>query len=70
MPLGYIDGNYINPAVLYEENFKYHLIRLHREIQSMQEDHGRKDFLAVLDNLIIKTLQLIERTEIHLGNGR
>ena len=70
MPLGYIEGNSIDPAVLNEESFKYHLIQLHREIQSMQEDNGRKDFLAILDNLVKKTLQLNERTEIHLSNGR
>ena len=70
MPLGYIEGNSIDPAVLNEESFKYHLIQLHREIQSMQEDNGRKDFLAILDNLVKKTLHLNERTEIHLSNGQ
>ena len=66
MPIGANSGNEIDSATLNEQDYKISLISLHREIQSFHSDHGVKEYTTLLDNLIIKTLELIERSELYL----
>ena len=66
MPIGANSGNEIDSATLNEQDYKISLISLHREIQSFHSDHGVKEYTTLLDNPIIKTLELIERSELYL----
>ena len=66
MPIRANSGNEIDSATLNEQDYKISLISLHREIQSFHSDHGEKEYTTLLDNLIIKTLELIERSELYL----
>ena len=66
MPIRANSGNEIDSATLNEQDYKISLISLHREIQSFHSDHGVKEYTTLLDNLIIKTLELIERSELYL----
>ena len=65
MPIGANSGNDIDSATLNEQDYKISLISLHREIQSFHSDHGVKEYTTLLDNLIIKTLELIKRSELY-----
>ena len=71
MPLPSSDytGNNFDPALLEEAEYKIKLIKLHTEIGAFQSEHGEREYLRALDNIIIKTLQVIETTELHSQNA-
>ena len=71
MPLPFNDytGNNFDPALLEEAAYKIKLIKLHTEIGAFQSEHGEREYLRALDNIIIKTLQVIETTELHSQNA-
>ena len=71
MPLPFNDytGNNFDPALLEEAEYKIKLIKLHTEIGAFQSEHGEREYLRALDNIIIKTLQVIETTELHSQNA-
>ena len=58
MPLPFNDytGNNFDPALLEEAAYKIKLIKLHTEIGAFQSEHGEREYLRALDNIIIKTL--------------
>ena len=70
MPLPFNDytGNNFDPALLEEAAYKIKLIKLHTEIGAFQSEHGEREYLRALDNIIIKILQVIETTELHSQN--
>ena len=71
MPLPFNDytGNNFDPALLEEAAYKIKLIKLNTEIGAFQSEHGEREYLRALDNIIIKTLQVIETTELHAQNA-